>query len=226
MFYSHERYEQKQTNPTNTVWPLMSTNGRDIDAVRAYLKERGLSWELAEANGWYPSRKAMDEYLRIVIPATVCVPDHVYWQARAINTDAKIRYQTPRGPRHGALICVKSDLTIMQNNGGSREVVVVEGPMDALAVAETGCDAIALMGIAPGPEALYHLIKLVVKRPVLVVLDNEAQAKAAAGAIIMKLASAGGIAHWDSLRYVKDLAEMTYAARRAWLDRRLEDLYT
>ena len=55
MIYQHERNERRLNDtPSNTVWPLMSTAGIDIDRVSVYLYERGLSWILAEQNGWYP----------------------------------------------------------------------------------------------------------------------------------------------------------------------------
>ena len=130
--YSFEYKLDRDKAPANTTWPLMSTSGVDLDASRAYLKERGLSWDLAEENGWYPSRNAMDSFLRIVIPALTTVKDHIYWQARAVSKNVHIRYQTPRGPRHGALVRVRA----LPDDEHTCEVVIVEGPLDALAVAE------------------------------------------------------------------------------------------
>lgn len=219
-FYPHEPRTERDQAATNTVWPLMSTNGVDIDDCKAYMKERGLSWELAEANGWYPSRNAMDNFLRIVIPAKSPVKDHVYWQARAISKNVHIRYQTPKGPRQGALITVDGDYL----NAATSKVVIVEGPMDALAVADCGWDAIALMGMCPGALALSHLVKLVEKRPALIVLDNEPAAQAAAHSIAMCLASAGGKAHVEKLSYAKDLAAVVSKVRSVWLRKRLEEL--
>ena len=224
-FYPHEQRTERDQAATNTVWPLMSTNGVDVDDCKAYLKERGLSWELAEENGWYPSRNAMDNFLRIVIPAVSTQAGHVYWQARAVSQNIYIRYQTPRGPRHGALIVVNFDAQReYETRRNTKSVVIVEGPMDALAVAACGYDAIALMGMAPGALALSHLVKLVEKRPALIVLDNEPAAQAAAHSIAMCLASAGGKAHVEKLSYAKDLAAVASKVRRVWLRKRLEEL--
>jgi hypothetical protein len=196
----------------------MSTAGVDMDDMKAYLLKRGLSMDVAEANGWYPSRDAVDNFLRIVIPAVTIKLEYVYWQARAVSPNVHIRYQTPKGPRHGALVILKAyDLP-------TRKVVVVEGPMDALAVAACGYDALAVMGMTPGEQALGHLVKLVNKRPALVVLDNEPDAQAAAHAIVMRLASAGGKAHIAKLKHAKDLAEVVFAVRQAWLRTRIEAL--
>src|SRR5437899_1821018 len=126
MYYAHEAREQS-SGSVNTIWPEMSTNERDMVACLQYLYERNLDPFLAEENGWYPSRKAADHDLRIVIPAVVRIPKQVYWQARAIGS-SHIRYQSPRGPREGALIYIAAEQTEPSN-----KVVVVEGPMDALA---------------------------------------------------------------------------------------------
>jgi hypothetical protein len=222
--YPHERSTKRDNAaPSNTVWPLMSTAGIDCDDAKDYLIARGLSWNLAEGNGWYPSRNAGDDFLRIVIPALTTKAGHVYWQARAVSNNVHIRYQSPKGPRHGALVSVLRD-PLKLDSLPCREVVIVEGPMDALAVAECDVDALALMGIYPGDEAVEHLIKLVDKRPALIVLDNEPHAQSQAFKLAPKLASVGSKVHVCKLRYVKDLAAMPFATRRAWLDTRLEEL--
>jgi len=219
--YLHEQYrERDKTIPDNTVWPLMSTDGLDDTDMTRYLQARDLSSQLAEDNSWYPSRHANDNFLRIVIPALTTKEGHVYWQARAVSSNVHLRYQSPKGPRHGALIRVLS----FPAHKPTREVVIVEGPMDALAAAQCGADSIALMGMAPGDQAIEHLIKLVAKRSVLIVLDNEPEAQSAAGKIAMALASAGSKAHVDKLRYVKDLAAMNFITRSAWLDTHLDGL--
>jgi Toprim domain-containing protein len=218
--YFHERSPKDNTAPDNTVWPLMSTDGVDVDDMKRYLQDRGLSYELAEANGWYPSRRAGDTFLRIVIPALSTEQGHVYWQARAVSPNVQLRYQSPKGPRHGALVSVRA----WPEDVRTREVIIVEGPTDALAAADCEVDAVALMGMNPGRDALEHLIKLVDNRPALIVLDNEPEAQVHAANLAMILASAGSQAHSDRLRFVKDLAAMKFAARRAWIDSRLEAL--
>lgn len=214
MEYPHER--TKSTGPLNTIWPEMSTNGRDIDDCKNYLVDRGLSAEVAEESGWYPSHNAGDYFLRIVIPAITMKLGHVYWQARAVSPKAIIRYQTPKGPRHGALIYIAAEKV-----EPSQDVVVVEGPMDALAVAECGYDAVALMGMQPGDEAVQHLIKLVDQRYTLIVLDNEPVAQGAAVKLAAQLASAGSQTHVDRLKTEKDLATLRLSYRQFWLDERL-----
>lgn len=222
MIYAHDKTIARDQGLPNTIWPRMSDKGIDFDDVKHYLQERGLSWDLAEENGWYPSREAMDSFLRIVIPAVSTLKGHVYWQARSVSLNVNIRYQTPKGPRQGALI--KVDTWQIDALEAADKVVIVEGPTDALAVADCGYDAIALMGITPGELALDHLVKLVDKRPALIGLDNEPEAQVAAHIIAMRLASAGGKVHIAKLRWVKDLAAMAFPARKVWLDKHLEEL--
>src|SRR5687767_7854729 len=78
---------------------------RLTEAMEVYLSDRGLSVERAKANGWYASRNAGDDEPRVVIPATAA-PGNIYWQARAFNPKAKLRYTSPYAPRGDALIVV------------------------------------------------------------------------------------------------------------------------
>ncbi|MGH9909438.1 MAG: hypothetical protein ACRD32_02240, partial [Nitrososphaerales archaeon] len=147
------------------------------------------------------------------------IAGHIYFQARAISSNVHIRYQTPKGPRHGALVYIKAF-----EDRYTDAVVIVEGPFDSLSVASCGYDSIALMGMVPGELALNHLVTLVAKRPAIISLDNEPEAKAAGINIGMKLASTGSTTHIESVRGVKDIAVMKAVARQKWLDQRMNDL--
>jgi hypothetical protein len=222
-FYQHEREEQIQ-GPINLVWPLADTGGFTLTQVLCYMNERNLDWKLADANGWYISRNAGDCFLRIVIPAVVTKPKQVYWQARTLLPSAYIRYQSPKGPREGALIYIRAYPAFDDKLIQTSKVVVVEGPMDALAAAMCGYDAIALMGINPGEKALTHLKALVNKRPALVLLDGEPEATKAAHNITMELASAGGRTKVATLLGIKDLAAASLQDRYKFLDMYMGDL--
>jgi len=154
VFYAHDRQEKK--------WNPGQVNTDRVDSIKAgpldkywvemfqYLSDRGLSAILASTNGWYPIHR---KGLRIYIPATTRIPNHVYWQARGI-WGQDLRYDSPYGPRRDALVVVKSKVP-------GTIACVVEGPMDALAMAElTGVTGIALMGLSPPQEALDHLVAL------------------------------------------------------------------
>lgn len=129
----------------------------DLDGnAQDYLKERSLDSDLAKANGWFFSCNAGDEFPRIVIPAMTHKAGHVYWQARDVSGKAFIRYQSPKGPRHEALVKVMP-YEMYQCPG----IVVVEGPMDALAAAGAGYVGYALMGVQPSKATLMHLALLI-----------------------------------------------------------------
>lgn len=161
MFYTHER-KTKTTKPFNTVMPPSFNWGWDI--MKEYLEKRGLNHALAVDSGWYPSIKAGDNRLRVVIPATA-TPPNVYWQARDLQTDDEPRYQSPSAPRGDAVIVV--------GNPQEPYAFVVEGPMDALAAGEMGL-GVAMMGAMPSEEALGLTAKLVRGKMVFVVADRDA----------------------------------------------------
>jgi DNA primase len=105
----------------------------------------------------------------------------------------------------------------------TNEVVVVEGPMDALAAAECGFDSIALMGINPGKLALEHLVTLIAKRNTLILLDGEPEATKAAYEIAMHVSSTGIRAIVATLSGVKDLAKASFSYRKSFLEMYMED---
>lgn len=217
--YDHERKEGLPKLDPNKTWPGMSTYGKDIDDCKAYLRGRSLDYNLAEANGWYPSRETGDFVLRLVIPAKTFAPEHVYWQARAIHA-AALRYTSPKGPRHDALIYVEADpLGDMARSAPSGWVVIVEGPMDALAAAECGYDGISIMGISPSISTLNRVKELVARRPSVVILDSEPEATSQGIFISSFLNASGNRCRNVVLRNVKDLAAIkTTEERQAFLD--------
>ena len=91
MIYQHERARPKEVT-YNAFFPLRSPHPGDALLVEQYLTGRGLSPYLATANGWYPSI-SVDQFLRVVIPAQTSRTGHAYWQARALHSKARVRYQ-------------------------------------------------------------------------------------------------------------------------------------
>lgn len=163
MIYAHEQSERRPNmSPLNTAWPKRNTAQADQILMDAYLTDRGLSPYLASANGWYLTFDAGDARARIVIPAVTTVPEHVYWQARAISPEVHIRYQSPKGPRKGAVVLVKP-LGVY----AKKIAVIVEGPMDALAAAGCGYYGFAIMGNNPPEEVLAHVVRLCNKSELL-----------------------------------------------------------
>jgi hypothetical protein len=151
--YEHEYYESK--NKYREIQHIcMPTMYDDLDTMMCtYLAERGLSYSLARANGWYPA--ACNDVPRIIIPC-VNSAGFNYWQARAMD-DHPIRYMSPTIPRKDSIVFLwpKESLSSAKNI-----VVITEGPMDALAAAEF-FPAIAIMGAVPSDAVLTHIARKV-----------------------------------------------------------------
>ena len=107
MEYEHEASERKpNVHPMCTSLPAQSVDVKAGSAAHNYLTDRHLSKSLARMNGWFVSTEAGDSFTRIVIPAVVHKAGHIYWQARDVTGKAFIRYQSPKGPRHEAVVRV------------------------------------------------------------------------------------------------------------------------
>jgi hypothetical protein len=200
MIYSHElkeRSEKKRSGPRPAM-PALYKNGKI--GMFSYLSERKLSFELAEANKWYPTK---DDYgdVRIVIPCSnsLGVP---YWQARAVFDNTELRYSSPFATREDSICIVwPADLS-------KRTAVVVEGPMDALAAAGAGAIGFALMGNTPNPEVFAFLethLKAVRPKKLLVIPDLDTPQMA--GVVLSRLAGSG-LRAWAKMPSAKDLAAM------------------
>src|SRR5207245_2951688 len=139
MEYVHEKREPREQVINREAMPKRSL---DLHReMKTYLQDRYLDFDLAVYNHWYLSHSAGDDHTRIVIPATSMIEDHIYWQARAIYPHVKHKYQSPTASRLDALVVVYPP-----EHEDSGMIVVVEGPMDALAAADVGYTGIALMG--------------------------------------------------------------------------------
>lgn len=178
--------------------------------VKSYILERGLDWDTAEFNGWYPSRSAGDTELRVVMPA-VNTKGYAYWQARAVVDTVKKRYMSPDYASTDSVILVWPKGNKMRNT-----VVIVEGPMDALAAAEFGYPGVALMGKGPQPEAIDHVCKILTGKRALVIPDSDSFL--AGCRLVMELARKGCQATLRLPQVYKDLAAMPKEMRETFLD--------
>lgn len=198
--------------PYCTTRPARSLNDNDLNAVNNYLRSRDLDIHIAKHNGWYPSRTAGDEELRVVIPCLSADLTNRYWQGRRL-TDTKekfpLRYTSPTNVRRGDALAVVRD-----SHRESKGTVLVEGPMDALAAAGIGFLGIAWMGTSPGEEPLVLARKLIQpNRPIYIVSDRDAVAAAT------RIWSHFVGAYLINTYPFKDLAAMPKAERENWLRR-------
>lgn len=209
MEYAHERGERRQgLTPTKpVVLPPLST--AHWPQMKAYLRKRGLSPPLAEHNGWYPT---VDRYStpRIVIPAYSLLNTWSYYQARAMDNNPK-RYDSPSAPRGDAVI-------VCYPQTASRDpLVLVEGPMDALAAAECGYASIALMGNTPNDAVLVHVREIAAGYGGIIVL-SDVDAVGEAVEVTRRLWTAGNLATLRTIRGYKDLAEVPLEKRTATIE--------
>ena len=130
-----------------------------------YLKNRGLSPELAHANSWYPGYY---HGMRIIIPARRTdrgefwqgrLLDQIYQGTYHIEESGWKRWDSPHGPRGDAIVLLEPP------DRRGRGVVVVEGPMDALAAAEFGFLGVATLGVQPNSAVLDHIASVAKKYP-------------------------------------------------------------
>lgn len=209
MEYAHERGERRQglTPSKPVVLPPLSTAHWAM--MRTYLRGRGLSPPLAEFNGWYPT---LDRHStpRIVIPAQSLLNTWPYYQARAMDNNPK-RYDSPRAPRGDSLVVCYPLSTYRER------VLVVEGPMDALAGAECGYTSIALMGNTPGDSVLDHIREITQDYEGVIVL-SDIDALTESVEIAYRLWTSGSSATLCSIVGYKDLAEVPREKRQAIIE--------
>ena len=202
--YDHERKPRRKYAPSQPM-PERSPENRPLIG---YLEHRGLSPMLALENGWYVSESAGDQHTRIVIPCTHS-NGRVYWQARFIGTKPEVkRYQSPPYSAEGAFVLVwPEDKPV--------GVVLVEGPLDALAAAECGYAGVAMMGNRPGANLLQNVVNQFPGKQIVVVPDTDA---VRAGAVtVARLALLGVSTRLMFPVGAKDLSRMPLLARRQLL---------
>ena len=166
--YKHEHDEARITRDDRDRPNMPKEDAHLRQEMKSYLCMRKLSYALAVLNLWYPSAQ-IDGYDRIVIPCSNSfgLP---YYQARAIDQWAFVRYNSPPATRLDSVVLVWPDETQSRH-----QACIVEGPADALAAAGCGFLGIGVMGNMP-PSTVIAFITGVVKDmngPVLVLPDAD-----------------------------------------------------
>ena len=156
--YQHDRPAFEKTY--REVSAPLPRRSPDQGLFYTYLTQRGLNARLASDNGWFPSRDAGDHAPRIVIPCSTGT-GRVYWQARAMYPSALPRYQSPPVRRGDALVLTfPNQGTYNAIQGYTKQVMIVEGPLDALAVSGAGYTGVGLMGNNPPAIVLERIVRM------------------------------------------------------------------
>jgi hypothetical protein len=153
-----EKYERSESSAAPSIYYPFHDGTLD-GAMFDYLEGRGLSFPLAVDYGWYP---AYYNGPRVIVPC-IRTDSYNFWQGRLIELASFEgipredfewkRWDSPSGPRGDAL-CF---LPVQESN----TIVLVEGPMDALAAAEAGASAVAILGATPPRSVVGHIVSLV-----------------------------------------------------------------
>jgi hypothetical protein len=208
MNYAHEREERARPKaPLEPVYMPLRDNSLEYGMLE-YLESRALSYSVAVENGWYAA--FYKGAPRVIIPASTLVNTWPYFQGRAMDDHPK-RYESPSAPRGDAL-------AVVYPSGRIQGIVILEGPMDALAAAGEGFVGVGLMGNTPGDAVLGHLESILKAFPVpcLVIPDKDALDKGAE--VTSKLWTRGLKCVLKTIQGAKDLAELRPEQRKRLLD--------
>ena len=168
---------ERQIRSSDSIYYPTADHTLDARAAE-YLGGRGLNHTLARGFGWYPARYNGP---RLIVPCVRTDP-YAFWQGRLIDTvpkelycsDCQIdpgpnyqlcmdnhrcshwkRWDSPSGLRGDALVYLTPTHLILEG-----PLLVVEGPLDALAIAEFGYDVVAILGATPPGVVLNHIAVL------------------------------------------------------------------
>lgn len=188
---------------------------RLLPVMNIYLSSRGLSFDLARFNTWYPcdritdpeTGRALDAHPRVVIPGSNA-SGFFFWQARYMGIDPQVkRYESEHGPRLDSLIMVWPTTSPTQAG-------VVEGPMDALALAEAGWLGVALLGNSVPPEVLYPLARRLQRLKMDATVFPDRDDIGFGTKVAVALQGYGVPTRSVPLMGTKDIAEMSLTERR------------
>jgi DNA primase len=129
-----------------------------------YLKERGVKKSTAKEWGLGWARKGRYGG-RVIIP--VSCPNGNSFTARDVTGDQDPKYLNPTGADHGRL------LLGWEHHNIKGDVVIVEGPMDAIKLWQHGFPALALMGKVLHVEQMVMLASKPYDTSITIMLDPE-----------------------------------------------------
>lgn len=207
MNYTHEFKEKREdAKPTRPV--VMPPEDEGLWSLQdQYLSSRDLDIDVAVANQWYPTGDSGTP--RLVIPASSIENTWPYFQARAM-VEHPVRYKSPAAPRGDALIVVHPENSPVG-------VVIVEGPMDALAAAGESYIGVALMGNKPSEKVFEHLVTLLSTFQLSTTIFPDRDAFSEGATLTARLWSRGVRCQLKAIHGAKDLAELSPSQRSSLL---------
>lgn len=207
MNYTHEFKEKREdAKPVRPV--VMPEYEEGLESLQdEYLSKRNLDAEVAYLNDWYPTDD--NGTPRLVIPASTLTNTWPYYQSRTM-VEHPVRYKSPAAPRGDALIVVHPE-------GSPVGVVIIEGPMDALAAAGEGFIGIALMGNKPSEKVFEHLVTLLSTFQLSTTILPDRDAFSEGATLTAKLWSRGIRCQLKAIHGAKDLAELRPRQRSSLL---------
>ena len=139
---------------------------------------------------------------RLLVP--FCDPDGrvLGWQGRALDNSARVRWLGPRNPQGAAW----SKIGYFAGGNGTDEVIVTEGPGDALTAAAAGYDSIAIRGAAQSHIA-EKIAEWVGARRVVVIGDGDTAGRQFASRVTSELMNLGVDVTAMPMRAGSDIAD-------------------
>lgn len=146
--------------------------GETLPAVAYYRERFGLGDDDALRMGLGFTTDLGGDIPRLVVPFRTPQGVARNFQARALDPAAKVRWQGPKSPEGGSW----SPLGWFPGESGWPEVIVAEGPGDALTAAAVGYDTIGVAGAARvnNPAIIAEIAQWVTGRPVVIAGDGDA----------------------------------------------------
>lgn len=172
------------TEPEHACNTPLTFQLRGIDPAHAYLRQRGISREVAElfGVGFFPGKGSMAG--RIVIPIHNEAGELVAYAGRSLD-GSEPRYKLPQGFHKGMVLF---NLHRARENSPDDRVIVVEGFFDCFTVHQAGFpNVVALMGSLLTHEQERLLVDSF--REVVLMLDGDQPGRAAAGELATRLVS-------------------------------------
>jgi putative DNA primase/helicase len=172
------------------------------ESAEAYAKARfGVDGHLARdlKLGAYTAPEGFE---RLIVPFMSPEGEALGWQARAMDNEARIRWIGPRNPQGSAW----SKIGYFAGGNGTDEVIVCEGPGDALTAAAAGYDSIAVRGAAQGNIA-SDIAGWANGRRIVVIGDGDQSGKTFNSNLLSELLDLGANATVMPMREGSDIAD-------------------